>query len=99
MDCFHFFEKRSFRFENDVEKTKNETIVFKKYHFLKNIVLVNGCISFKICFKKKSFSKTIIFRLLNVKNDGFLFFIFNNTNRFFEVQMYYTVVLKPKYKY
>ena len=30
MDHFHFFFKRSFRYENDDEKTKNETIVFKK---------------------------------------------------------------------
>ena len=28
MDHFHFFLKRSFRYENDDEKNKNETIVF-----------------------------------------------------------------------
>ena len=30
---FSFFFKRSFRFENDDEKTKNETIVFKNVGF------------------------------------------------------------------
>ena len=33
MDCLHFFEKRSFCFENDKEETKNETIVFKNDRF------------------------------------------------------------------
>ena len=33
MDCLHFFEKRSFSFENDKEETKNETIVFKNDRF------------------------------------------------------------------
>ena len=28
MDRFNFFEKRSFRFKNDKEKTKNKTMVF-----------------------------------------------------------------------
>ena len=28
MDRFYIFEKRSFRFKNDEEKTKNETVVF-----------------------------------------------------------------------
>ena len=42
MDCFHFF-KRSFRYENGDKKTKNETIVFKNYRFLMEIVLKNGC--------------------------------------------------------
>jgi len=37
MDRFHFFEKWSFCFENDEEKTKNETITFKDDR-LKNIV-------------------------------------------------------------
>ena len=39
MDRFHFFFKRSFRYENDEEKTKNETIVFKNDRFLMEIVL------------------------------------------------------------
>ena len=33
MDRFNFFFKRSFRYENDDEKTKNETIVFKNDRF------------------------------------------------------------------
>jgi len=28
-DRFQFFEKRTFRFENNKEKTKNETMLFK----------------------------------------------------------------------
>ena len=39
MDHFHCFEKRSFRSENDDEKTNNETIILKKDRFLKEIVL------------------------------------------------------------
>ena len=31
----HFFEKLSFRYENDKEKAKNETIFFKKDCFIK----------------------------------------------------------------
>ena len=48
MDRFHFFLKRSLRYENDDEKTKNETIVFKNNRFLMEIV-----------FKKRSFSKRL----------------------------------------
>ena len=36
MDYFNFFEKRSFRYENDDEKSKNGTIVLQKKSFLKN---------------------------------------------------------------
>ena len=50
MDCkdigrdgsFNFFLKRSFRYENDDEKTKNETIVFKNDRFLIEIVFENN---------------------------------------------------------
>ena len=38
MDHFHFF-KRLIRFENDDEKTKNETIVFERNRFSKTVVL------------------------------------------------------------
>ena len=47
MDRFHIFEKRSFRFENDEEKTKRS---FKNESF--NIHIV---------FEKRSFSKMIVF--------------------------------------
>ena len=33
MDRFHFIERRSFRFKNDEEKTKNEKVVFKVDRF------------------------------------------------------------------
>ena len=42
MDRFHFFFKRSFRYENDDEKTKNETTVFENDRFLMEIVLKNN---------------------------------------------------------
>ena len=60
MDRFHFFLKRSFRYENDDEKTKNETIVFKNDRFLIEIVL-----------KKRSFSKRSFLRMILFKNDRF----------------------------
>ena len=54
MDRFHFFFKRSFRYKNDDEKTKNETIVFKTLVFYENVL------------KKRSFSKTTVFKKLVV---------------------------------
>ena len=42
MLLFSFFEKQSFRHENDDEKTKNETIVFKNDRFLKKFIFKNG---------------------------------------------------------
>ena len=54
MDRFNFFFKRSFRYENDDEKTKNETIVF----FMK--IVFKKMVVFKtIVFKKDHFLKTI----------------------------------------
>ena len=38
MDRFNFFLKRSFRYENDDEKTKNETIVLKTIVYKKLVV-------------------------------------------------------------
>ena len=51
MDSFHFF-KRPFRYENDDEKTKNETIVFKN-------VFKNDRLK-KTVFKKLVVSLTIV---------------------------------------
>ena len=62
MDRFHFYFKQLFRYDNDDEKTKNETIVFKNVRFLMEIVL-----------KKQSFSKTIVIRFLKVQNDWVVF--------------------------
>ena len=56
IDRFHIFEKQSFCFKNNKEKTKQKMIVFKKDHFFKNIF-----------FFKQSFSKTIVFR--KIKNE------------------------------
>ena len=47
-------------YENDDEKTKNETIVFKNDRFLMEIVLK------KRSFSKRSFSKTTVFKKLVV---------------------------------
>ena len=41
MDRFNLKKKRSFRYENDDEKTKNETIVYKNNRFLKVSRFVN----------------------------------------------------------
>ena len=35
IDQFCFLKKGSFRFKNDDQKTKNETVVFKNYRFIK----------------------------------------------------------------
>ena len=47
------------------KKTKNETIVFKNYRFLMEIVLQNGRFQ-NDRFKKRSFSITIVFKKLVV---------------------------------
>ena len=65
MDRFHFFKKRSFCFENDEEKTKNETIVFINDRIFKNIFILNRRFkkrSFSVLDKNNRFKKTIVFR-------------------------------------
>ena len=57
---FSFFFKRSLRYENDNEKTKSETIVFKNDGFLMEIVFK------KRSFSKRSFTKTTAFKKLVV---------------------------------
>ena len=42
MDRFHFFKKRSFRYENDDEKTKLMEIVLKNNRFQKVRRFVNN---------------------------------------------------------
>ena len=46
MDRFHFFKKRSLRFENDEEKRETKRSFLKKYRFLKNGRFQNDSFSF-----------------------------------------------------
>ena len=52
-DRFYYVEKRLFHYENDDEKTKNETMGFKNNRLLMEIVLKNG--RFKNVHLKKQF--------------------------------------------
>ena len=61
MDCFLFFFKRSFRYENDDEKTKNETFLkitaFKK--FVVSLTVVNDNPSLTIVKDDPSLTTTL----------------------------------------
>ena len=62
MDRFIFFVKRSFRYENDDEKTKNETILFNNnIYFFKSFVKT-------VVFKLIGFIKFVV-RLTIVNDD------------------------------
>ena len=54
---FHFFEKRSFCYESDDKKIKNETSVFKNVSFFKKQVFKTN-VFLNDCFFKRLFLKS-----------------------------------------